>query len=79
WGQAGWGVWRVILVSAVIRGTYHLYQGFGGFVGNVAMGVLFGWLYTRTRRVMPLVVAHTVIDVVAFVGYALLAPHVTWL
>ncbi|MGL5864839.1 MAG: CPBP family intramembrane glutamic endopeptidase [Dermatophilaceae bacterium] len=79
WGESGWGVWRVILVSAVIRGTYHLYQGFGGFVGNIAMGVLFGWLYTRRKRVMPLVVAHTVIDVVAFVGYALLAPHLAWL
>lgn len=79
WGQAGWGVWRIILTSALIRGTYHLYQGFGAFVGNAIMGVVFGWLYTRTRRVMPLVVAHTILDVVAFVGYALLAPHVSWL
>lgn len=79
WGEAGWGTWRVIVTSAVIRGTYHLYQGFGAFVGNLAMGLLFGWLYTRTRRVMPLVVAHTILDVVAFVGYALLKPHVSWL
>ncbi|MGG5258090.1 CPBP family intramembrane glutamic endopeptidase [Phycicoccus avicenniae] len=79
WGQAGWGTWRVIVTSALIRGTYHLYQGFGGFVGNVVMGLLFGWLYTRTKRVMPLVVAHTVLDVVAFVGYALVKPHVSWL
>ncbi|WP_299445653.1 CPBP family intramembrane glutamic endopeptidase [uncultured Phycicoccus sp.] len=79
WGEAGWGTWRVIVTSAVIRGTYHLYQGFGGFVGNLVMGLLFGWLYTRTKRVMPLVVAHTILDVVAFVGYALLEPHVSWL
>ncbi|WP_030528931.1 CPBP family intramembrane glutamic endopeptidase [Phycicoccus jejuensis] len=79
WGQAGWGTWRVIVTSAVIRGSYHLYQGFGGFVGNVVMGLLFGWLYARTKRVMPLVVAHTILDVVAFVGYALVKPHVSWL
>lgn len=79
WGEAGWGTWRVILTSAAIRGSYHLYQGFGGFVGNLVMGVAFGWLYTRTRRVMPLVVAHTVLDVVAFVGYALLKDHLSWL
>ena len=79
WGEAGWGTWRVVATSALIRGTYHLYQGFGGFVGNVVMGLLFGWLYTRTRRVMPLVVAHTILDVVAFVGYSLLKPHVSWL
>ncbi|MEO7421691.1 MAG: CPBP family intramembrane glutamic endopeptidase [Ornithinibacter sp.] len=79
WGQAGWGPWRVIVTSALIRGSYHLYQGFGGFLGNAVMGLFFGWLYTRTKRVMPLVVAHTILDVVAFVGYALVKPHVSWL
>ncbi len=79
WTQAGWGTWTVILTSALIRGGYHLYQGFGAFVGNVAMGILLGWVYTRTRRVMPLVVAHTLLDVVAFVGYAALADRVSWL
>ena len=79
WSQAGWGPRRVIVVSALIRGTYHLYQGFGGFVGNVVMGLVFGWVYTRTRRVMPLVVAHTLLDVVAFVGYALLKGHLSFL
>ena len=79
WTQAGWGTWQVIVASALIRGTYHLYQGFGGFVGNAVMGVAFGWLYTRTRRVMPLVVAHALLDVVAFVGYALLRDRLTWL
>ena len=39
----------VIVTSALIRGSYHLYQGFGGFVGNVVMGVIFGWFYTRTN------------------------------
>jgi hypothetical protein len=36
------------------------------------MGVVFAEYYRRRRRVMPLVVAHTVLDVVAFVGYALI-------
>ncbi len=79
WRSVGWGTWRIIVTSALIRGSYHLYQGFGGFVGNVLMGVIFGWFYTRTKRVMPLVVAHTVLDVVAFVGYALLKDHLSWL
>ncbi len=79
WRQAGYGVAGIVLVSAVLRGTYHLYQGFGGFAGNIAMGVLLGAVYARTRRVAPLVVAHTLIDVVAFVGYAWLAGRVDWL
>ncbi|WP_219108436.1 CPBP family intramembrane glutamic endopeptidase, partial [Austwickia sp. TVS 96-490-7B] len=51
WRQAGWSWWWVIGVSAVIRGAYHLYQGFGGFVGNIVMGVLFGAVYARKGRV----------------------------
>lgn len=79
WTQAGWSTWTVILTSALVRGSYHLYQGFGGFVGNIAMGLILGWVYTRTRRVMPLVIAHTLLDVVAFVGYAVLVDRVSWL
>jgi membrane protease YdiL (CAAX protease family) len=69
-GDAGVGRWATILISAAIRGTYHLYQGYGAFVANFAMGVVFGWLYTRgaERRVVPFVVTHFAIDAVVFVG-----------
>jgi membrane protease YdiL (CAAX protease family) len=70
---------RAIVLSAVIRGSYHLYQGVGGFAGNAAMGLIFGILYRRWGRVTPLIIAHFLIDAVAFVGYALLAGHVSWL
>ena len=43
------------------------------------MGIIFGWFYTRTKRVMPLVIAHTILDVVAFVGYSLLRDRIGWL
>lgn len=69
-----WAIPAVIAVSALLRGSYHLYQGPGMALGNVLMGVLFAWYFLVPRwgrRVMPLVVAHTLIDVVAFVGYAL--------
>jgi membrane protease YdiL (CAAX protease family) len=68
-----------LLVSAVVRGSYHLYQGFGGFVGNVIMGLVFGRVWQRTNRLWPLVLAHFFIDFVAFVGYAILRNHVAWL
>jgi membrane protease YdiL (CAAX protease family) len=68
-----------ILISALLRGGYHLYQGIGGFLGNAAMGLLFGWLYTRWGRVMPFVIAHTLLDIGAFVGYAVLADRVGFL
>ena len=77
--QIGWQVPVVLVASAVLRGSYHLYQGFGGFVGNLVMGLVFGLVYLRWKRVGPLVVAHTVLDVVAFVGYTLAKDHVSWL
>ena len=77
--QLGWGWFLIIGLSALVRGSYHLYQGFGGFAGNLIMGVIFGLIYLRWRRVGPLVVAHTLLDIAAFVGYALLAPTVDWL
>ena len=77
--QLGWGDRRALAVSAVLRGSYHLYQGLGGFAGNLVMGLLFGRLYQRWGRVGPFIAAHTLIDTVAFVGYAVLAGHVSWL
>lgn len=66
----GWGKWTIILSTAAFRGSYHLYQGYGGFVGNCLMGVIFGWLYTRYGRLLPFVVAHFLIDAATFVGYS---------
>jgi len=66
-----WSPAVIVAASALLRGCYHLYQGFGPFLGNAVMGVVFAEYYRRRRRVMPLVVAHTLLDVVAFVGYAL--------
>src|SRR6202167_3361476 len=68
-----------IAISAVIRGSYHLYQGIGAFFGNAAMGIIFGIFYRRYGGMPPLIIAHTLIDAVTFVGYALLAGHVSWL
>jgi membrane protease YdiL (CAAX protease family) len=73
--QLGWSDRRAIGASSVLRGSYHLYQGFGGFAGNLAMGVLFAWLFTKTRRAWPLVVAHLLLDVAAGVGFLLFREH----
>ncbi|WP_426998735.1 CPBP family intramembrane glutamic endopeptidase [Pseudarthrobacter sp. N5] len=70
-GKLGWSVPLAVFASSMLRGSYHLYQGFGPFIGNAVMGVVFALIYTRTRRVMPLVIAHAVLDMVAFVGFSL--------
>ncbi len=77
--QLGWSPAKAIAVSALLRGSYHLYQGLGGFIGNAVMGVIFALLYRRWGRVTPLIIAHALIDTGAFVGYAALHGHVSWL
>lgn len=64
-------IWLIIIASSVLRGLYHLYQGFGPAVGNFLMGIIFGWLYARYGRVMPLVIAHFLLDAVAFLAFPL--------
>lgn len=71
--RLGWSWTGIIVSTALLRGSYHLYQGWPSALGNVVMGLVFGWCYKRWGRVMPLVVAHTIIDIVAFVGYPLAA------
>ena len=70
--RLGWSGRRIIIVSALLRGAYHTYQGVGPGLANLAMGLVFGEWYRRTRRTLPLIIAHTLLDVFAFVGYALL-------
>src|ERR1700712_794595 len=69
-GRLGWNRWVIIASSAALRGSYHLYQGFGPFVGNFVMGIVFGWFYTRWGRTVPLVITHWILDIASFVGYA---------
>lgn len=77
--QLGWSENRSLVAQSVLRGAYHLYQGAGGFFGNIAMGLVFGRVWQRTNRLWMLVGAHTLIDVVAFLGYAALRGRVGWL
>jgi membrane protease YdiL (CAAX protease family) len=77
--QLGWQDNRSLASSALLRGSYHLYQGIGGFVGNFAMGLIFGRLYQRNGRLGRLVVAHGLIDAGALVGYVVLKGKVSWL
>jgi uncharacterized protein len=77
--QLGVGPRAALAWSSLLRGGYHLYQGFGAGLGNLVMGLVFGYTWQRTGRLWPLVIAHGLIDTVAFVGYALLAGHLRWL
>lgn len=61
----------LIVLSALFRASYHLYQGFSAFIGNFVMGLVFAYWFHKTKRVAPLVVAHFLMDAVVFIGYPL--------
>jgi membrane protease YdiL (CAAX protease family) len=39
------------------------------------MGLVFVYLFFKVKRVAPLVIAHTTMNTVVFLGYPLIAPH----
>lgn len=63
----------VVILSSLFRASYHLYQGFSAFLGNFVMGLVFGYLFIRTGRVAPLVIAHTIMNIAVFIGFPLVA------
>lgn len=52
-----------LVVPALIFGLAHLYQGWRAVGKIVAMAVLFGFFYFRTRTLWPLMLVHAAIDV----------------
>lgn len=57
--------WVVIISSASIRFSYHVYQGPEAVVFILPIGLVFAYLYVKYRRLWPLVLCHIILDVVA--------------
>lgn len=66
--ELAWSTPAAIAASALLRGTYHLYQGWPMALGNAVMGAVFATYFVRTGRVGPLIAAHAIMDVLSFVG-----------
>jgi membrane protease YdiL (CAAX protease family) len=56
------GVAGAIVISALIFGLAHLYQGVRGFVASTVLGLIFGGLYLFTASLWWLMAVHAVID-----------------
>ena len=71
----------IFAASALLRASYHLYQGISAGLGNAVMGLVFIEYFRRTGRVWPLIIVHGLIDTVAFAGYAIADGHLNlgWL
>jgi membrane protease YdiL (CAAX protease family) len=56
------GMWPAVLASAAFRGLFHLQFGINTVLSIFAMGVIFALVYWRWRQLWPLIVAHSLTD-----------------
>ncbi len=55
----------VVLLSSVLFGLAHLYQGRAGFFSTMVLGILFGISRAALNSLLPVIVWHVGVDVVA--------------
>jgi membrane protease YdiL (CAAX protease family) len=67
--SGGLGVATATLVSATLRLSYHVYQGPEAFLLIGPFGLLMGWYFATRGRLLPLIVVHFALDMLAFLPY----------
>ena len=63
--RAGFPIWASVVVSSVLFGAAHLYQGRGGLIGTGILGLLFGAFRAYTGSLLPVAAWHAAVDIVA--------------
>jgi hypothetical protein len=66
--RAGVFPWAVVLVSSLLFGFAHTYQGKSGILGTMLMGLVFGVARLAFHSLIPVMVWHSTVDVVAGVA-----------
>ncbi|HEX8551707.1 MAG TPA: CPBP family intramembrane glutamic endopeptidase [Abditibacteriaceae bacterium] len=60
------GIAAATVFSVFVRFAYHIYQGPTAIFVVIPLGFVFAAFFVRTRNLWPLVLAHAVIDIIAF-------------
>lgn len=63
------GTGRAIVVSALLFGSYHVYQGPISAITVCMAGVINGAVFAVTRRLWPLVIGHALYDILAYARF----------
>ncbi|MEK4146027.1 MULTISPECIES: CPBP family intramembrane glutamic endopeptidase [Robertmurraya] len=61
-------IWFVLLLSSLLFGLAHTYQGVRGVLQTTMVGVFFSILYIGIGSILPLMLLHFLIDYVAKLG-----------
>src|SRR5208282_3340226 len=66
--RAGLPIWGVVLLSSILFGLAHIYQGRGGLLSTLVIGTVFGTARIAYDGVVPAMLWHFVVDAVAGVA-----------
>jgi membrane protease YdiL (CAAX protease family) len=66
--RAGSPVWAAIVISSVLFGLAHIYQGRSGSMSTMLLGALFGTARIAYHSLVPVVLWHSAVDLVAGVA-----------
>lgn len=64
--------WMGIVLSAILFGLSHLYQGPAGVVSVTLEGLILALWYMRSGRIFPLIISHYLYDAVQIVQVVIL-------
>lgn len=69
------GLYGALVVSSVIFGVGHLYQGTGTAIGTAFSGLTLGLIYIKRRSAFELITIHAISDILAILAAYGLAGH----
>jgi membrane protease YdiL (CAAX protease family) len=63
------GTMLAVVISVALQTSYHLYQGLPAALSHIPAFLLFSLYFVRTRRILPVILAHMLMDVSALAIY----------
>lgn len=68
-GEKRWSIWVAVIISSVIFGLIHGWQGLSGIFTTSFIGLIFGIAYVLNgRRILPLILVHGFVDTITLVN-----------
>jgi membrane protease YdiL (CAAX protease family) len=69
--RVGFPAWAVVILTAILFGLAHAYQGRSGILGTFVMGILFGVVRLAYDTLVPVMMMHAIVDLLAGIA----GPH----
>lgn len=61
-----------IIISTLLQTSYHLYQGTYATIVLLVMFLVFSIIFAKYKRIMPLIIAHAIFDIIALLQNAII-------